>query len=104
MYCGPCNHMIGHGFYQLSPGFFFNFLSHNGFEEIEVLIWTAITIQSFSGSRIRRYVLQYQIIKYGVSLIQKLKATVPRLLNGFASNRRYKCADLNMIYDSIRTV
>jgi hypothetical protein len=39
MYCGPCNHIMGHGFYQFSPGFFFNFLSHNGFEEIEVLIW-----------------------------------------------------------------
>jgi hypothetical protein len=38
IYCGPCNNMMGHGFYQFSPELFFNFLSCNGFEKIEVFI------------------------------------------------------------------
>jgi len=38
IYCGPCNNLMGHGFYQFSPELFFNFLSHNGFVEIEVFI------------------------------------------------------------------
>jgi hypothetical protein len=38
IYCGPCNNMMGHGFYQFSPELFFSFLSHNGFEHIEVFI------------------------------------------------------------------
>jgi hypothetical protein len=36
--CVPCNNYMGHGFYQLSPELFFNFLSHNGFTEIEVFM------------------------------------------------------------------
>jgi len=38
LYAGPCNNQMGHGFYQFSPELFFNFLSHNGFDEIEVFI------------------------------------------------------------------
>src|SRR4051812_28871540 len=38
IYCGPCNNMMGHGFYQFSPELFFNFLSHNGFADIEVFV------------------------------------------------------------------
>lgn len=38
IYSGPCNNLMGHGFYQFSPEFFFNFLSHNGFTGIEVFI------------------------------------------------------------------
>lgn len=38
IYCGPCNNLMGHGFYQFSPELFFNFLSHNGFRGIEVFI------------------------------------------------------------------
>jgi hypothetical protein len=36
--CVPCNNFMGHGFYQFSPEFFYNFLSKNGFREIEVFL------------------------------------------------------------------
>jgi len=38
IYVGPCNNMMGHGFYQFSPELFFNFLAHNGFDAIEIFI------------------------------------------------------------------
>ena len=36
--CVPCNNFMGHGFYQFAPEFFFNFLSKNGFREIEIFL------------------------------------------------------------------
>ena len=32
----PCNNMMGHGFYQFSPELYFNYLSHNGFDDLSI--------------------------------------------------------------------
>jgi hypothetical protein len=34
----PANNMMGHGFYQFSPELYFNYLSHNGFADIDVFM------------------------------------------------------------------
>jgi len=34
----PANNMMGHGFYQFSPELYFNYLSHNGFSDIDVFM------------------------------------------------------------------